>query len=225
MGDFNSIVNTHLDRTGNPRTNKKPNEVIRTLVNNSCIDTFRYIHPDTKTFTWSNKGNNAQPTVSTRIDHIWASTNLSNELILADIHDMSLITNSDHNTVSALFDTSYIIRNHKRSVNNRTGNPRIRYKYEEMTDEMWDNYAHRLDSLITNANLPHLQTNCHIRQIDINNIWSNLQRCFDTAAQTTIPKDKAITHNGLSPKKQMDNRPRHKVRMVRQLRTIINLSK
>src|SRR5688572_25638995 len=32
-------------------------------------------------------------------------------------------------------------------------------------------------------------------------------------------------HNGLSPKKQLDNRPRHKVRMARQLRTIINISK
>ena len=40
-----------------------------------------------------------------------------------------------------------------------------------------------------------------------------------------IPKDKAIIHNRLNPKKQMDNRPRHKVRMARQLKSIINLSK
>ena len=66
---------------------------------------------------------------------------------------MSLIMNSDYNTVLALFDTLYIIQNHKRSVNNRTGNPRIRYKYEEMMDAMWDNYAQWLDTLIINANL------------------------------------------------------------------------
>ena len=60
------------------------------------------------------------------------SKNLEHDIVQADIVDMSLITDSDHDTTGALLDTSYIIRNHNKSTHRRMGNPRTKYKYNEM---------------------------------------------------------------------------------------------
>ena len=223
MGDYNSIVNSNMDREGNTRCNKRPSNLVLKLIKNRYIDSFRYVHPNTKSFTWSNNRNNSsQPAISTRIDHLWTSKNLEHDIIQADIVDMSLITNSDHATISALLDTSYIIRNHNKSTHRRMGNPRTKYKYDEMTPALWLKYEETLHNNIEDTDLQlHLNQTTHT-QIDLNNIWTVLQNCIDDAANKAIPKDKAIVHNALSPAKQFDNRPRTKVQKARIIRGIIN---
>src|SRR2546429_2271782 len=156
MGDLNSIVNSNMDRDGNTRFNKRPSNLVMHLIKNRYIDSFRHIHPHVRSFTWSNnRGNNnsCQPTISTRIDHIWMSRNLEHDVVQADIVDMSLITDSDHATIGALLDTSYIIRNHNKATHRRMGNPRIKYKYDEMTHELWKKYEEQLDNNLNTADL------------------------------------------------------------------------
>jgi len=148
-------------------------------------------------FTWFNDRSNNQPRVSTRIDYIWVSHNLEQDVVSANIHDMELITDSDHDTVSIMIDASYIIRNHNRSTHKRTGNPRIRYKYDEMTPQMWEDYSTQLELNIHNSNVADMLESKHIKQSDIDNIWVELQQCFDSTTNNHILKDKAIVHNSL----------------------------
>ena len=52
MGDFNSVVDSSLDKYGNSRFYKQPSALINFLQNNLYVDTFRFLHPHTKAYSW-----------------------------------------------------------------------------------------------------------------------------------------------------------------------------
>ena len=68
LGDFNSVIDGSLDKSGNSRFYKQLSSLINFLLNNLYIDTYRFLHPQTKAYTW--RAHRHTHTIASRIDHI-----------------------------------------------------------------------------------------------------------------------------------------------------------
>ncbi|CAG8755040.1 23087_t:CDS:1, partial [Gigaspora rosea] len=91
MGDFNQTVDCSLNRFSlSSINNYKPLPLQKWLLNQNFIDTFRYLHPTTRKYIWSNSSSKS------RIDQIWISEDLVKDLHKADIMNMKMVTKSDH---------------------------------------------------------------------------------------------------------------------------------
>jgi len=98
-GDFNSIINKDLD-IHNPKiknvagaTEDEKNSINKYL--EYFIDTFRYINPGIKKYSWwSNFSNSRQKNNGWRIDYFFVSKKLENNIVNSDILDY--VTGSDH---------------------------------------------------------------------------------------------------------------------------------
>jgi exonuclease III len=84
VGDFNAVTNPQVDKS---QTNKatlhhsRPtSDIIRNLIHNQHIDTFRELHPYSKQFTWINTRLH-----HSRIDQIWINPSQHWLLLQADI--------------------------------------------------------------------------------------------------------------------------------------------
>ena len=132
MGDFNSVCNPSLNRTSTSLNySKKPSDIIQLLQQNDYIDSYRFLHPDKKAFTWKSS---SDPNIQTRIDYIWFNEVHLNMLAHSNIVDADLITGSDHNISTLTLDTHLVIRNHakaKQASNKRKKTRRI-YQYNKM---------------------------------------------------------------------------------------------
>jgi exonuclease III len=124
LGDFNSVTNRFLDRTGSSRFYKKPSPLLNTLQQYLYIDTYRFMHPSGKQFTWNSQQSSLPTPIATRIDHIWVSPNWFADVTYCSIENMDIITQSDHNLATCVLHTGNIIRNHKISNQKRRDPPR-----------------------------------------------------------------------------------------------------
>jgi exonuclease III/ribonuclease HI len=222
-GDFNSIVHPLLDKRGNTRFNRNPSKLVRMLQQQLCIDTFRFMQPNAKTFTWSSQRQAAGFSISTRIDHIWASGNWAHDIAYCEIEQSALITGSDHDIVLCQFHTGELIRNWKLSARKRRDNPRTVYDYENISDEQWDDYQTKATAIFDSkeqlTNLIQLQTP-HLQQ-DIDIIWTMISDSITEAAITTLPHKKIPFRNPRKPKKLLDLRPAGLTATAARLRKII----
>src|SRR2546423_3085031 len=113
MGDFNSVCNPSLDRTSTSLNySKKPSAIIQLLQQNDYVDSYRFLHPDIKAFTWKSS---SDPNIQTRIDYIWFNEVYLNTLAHSNIVDANLITGSDHNISTLTLDIHLVIRNHAKA--------------------------------------------------------------------------------------------------------------
>src|SRR5208282_2138166 len=120
MGDLNSINSRFLDiecnnnNTSASTSNRKPSKLIRSLNSKNYTDSFRFLHPHTKKFTWHhdaysyhNNSNCNCTTSASRIDYIWTSPCSKPYLVHADIIQANLITSSDHEITIHRLDTTW----------------------------------------------------------------------------------------------------------------------
>src|SRR2546423_15195466 len=114
MSDFNSVCNLSIDKSNSTSNShhKKPSKIIQLLQQQDFIDSYRFLHPDNKTYTWKSSSNT---NIQTRIDYIWFCDDHLNLLAHSDIIDAENITGSDHNISTLTLDTHLFIRNHVRS--------------------------------------------------------------------------------------------------------------
>ncbi|CAG8547322.1 11434_t:CDS:2 [Acaulospora morrowiae] len=87
LGDFNEIIDPHLDCT-NPTHSRKDNSLITYLLTHDYIDMYRELHSHTAGFTYTRPLFN----YGSRIDYIWISPNLANSITKADILTSNTIT-------------------------------------------------------------------------------------------------------------------------------------
>src|SRR3569623_61456 len=106
MGDMNSLQNETLDRMSNvPRESEINCKHINSLLNTGMIDTFRHLHGEKRKFTRfavskiMKNNNEIDKHISTRIDYIFVSQNLEDNLISAKIYETRRIM-SDHRIVA-----------------------------------------------------------------------------------------------------------------------------
>jgi hypothetical protein len=107
MGDFNEIANVSLDRWSNINCESTPsNTLIKKLTALKMIDTFRYLHPDKKKFSRSAiethviNGVKTKKHIHTRIDYIFCSKHMAQDILSSDIVTEQII-HSDHRAVLA----------------------------------------------------------------------------------------------------------------------------
>ncbi|PKK57798.1 hypothetical protein RhiirC2_871741, partial [Rhizophagus irregularis] len=86
MGDFNLISNGHIDRTP-PQHISKP-KIFNDLEAMGLIDSYRKLNKEVPGNTYHREG------VSTRIDQIWISENISNNLMNFSITPLTFITHN-----------------------------------------------------------------------------------------------------------------------------------
>ena len=201
MGDFNFIMNKDLDRRGDNisfyNSSSCNTAIKRTMISTNYSDTYRLVQgDDRKAFSWFRKSNNGSVSAS-RIDYIWTSPNLDNYVINANIVKSEGITDSDHMTVILAVDTSRLIRNRRTTKGVSCGPSRKIYLYNEMTDDMWTEFQQTIcrSPLIRkaggkilhiynkiNSNKAHL-----VPQDIVDDLWTDIVACINTAADATIP--------------------------------------
>ena len=115
-----------------------PSSLIRFLLDNLYVDSYRFCHASRREFSWSN--NRALNEIKTRIDHVWISDNWINEILYAEIINADGITESDHKIVTCMIYTKDTIRNYRISQRKRFDQPRNVYDYHVATKRNWDNY-------------------------------------------------------------------------------------
>lgn len=200
-GDFNAIVNKHQDKLYVTKQWNN-NQIFNTLLDNDFIDTYREANPNKKVFTWFNGSN------STRIDYIWFSPNWTNELIHSSIRDANAVTNSDHNIVTCICNTSDIIRNYKASTCARNNNERLIFDYASMDNDKWQEYATKTDDELVNSNLEILLNQDLHNKNDINSIWQVIKDILLKAAKSKIPNKKIKVGKNMAHKKSVITIPK-----------------
>src|SRR5262249_36624859 len=182
LGDFNSIIDPWLDRSGNTRFFKKPSKLLELLEQNQYIDTYRFTHPLSRAFTWS-ANREELGLIETRIDHIWISPNWLDDLTFSDIIDPSLAFSTDHRLGTAMLDTGSIIRNHRTTRTCTWDNSRLIFEYDKASDYDWEAYADQVQQkLYGNTDLDSILLSLYPSQAAINQAWKMILDSVTTAA-------------------------------------------
>ena len=139
MGDFNDIRNRDIDQNKELSNRKQSLPLLRWLENSSLEDLFRKIHPYKKEFTWTNGLS------STRIDYIWASSILSQQVISCKSNEATCITGSDHSIVEAKIGTDITEKTRSLANSKRLKGKKRILNLKKVQKEDWDNYQVKLD--------------------------------------------------------------------------------
>src|SRR3989337_3961160 len=115
------------------------------------IDTFRFLHPTSRTYTWSTTRVDIQ--ISSRIDHIWVSDNWTRDIMYSSINNTDDVTGSDHHLVTCLLHTGDKIRNFHVASRRRRDKPRMIYDYKSATTNDWENYRALSNTTFANDRL------------------------------------------------------------------------
>src|SRR6185437_12780085 len=99
------------------------------LQKQSFTDTYRALYLFGKKFTWSNTS------TSTRIDQIWVSEGLTHGLVEAEIIDMSMTTESDHDIITTCLNLSHFTTNSGTAIVRRKAVKRTVFLYEEAKED------------------------------------------------------------------------------------------
>jgi exonuclease III len=143
MGDMNELSNVHLDRWNSvkPINTIKQGRLLRELKNNHYTDTYRMMHPNKREYTrqghYRTKDNEIN-IVHSRLDYIWTSPNLTNDVISADIIEEQ-ICDSDHRMSIAqiaigqkIWEETYDTQHHNKiDVNNLIKRAKMRERFKE----------------------------------------------------------------------------------------------
>src|SRR5438045_878554 len=193
MGDFNSVCNSSLDRTSTSLNySKKPSDIIQLLQQNEYIESYRFLHPDKKAFTWKSS---SDPNIQTRIDYIWFNEAHLNTLAHSNIVDADLITGSDHNISTLTLDTHLVIRNYAKAkhASNKRKKPDVYTNTTRWIKKKWVKFTEALDKLaakhkiFNKAESIKLTADKDSNRNLITDAWSDIAKCFQRAANKTVP--------------------------------------
>ena len=147
-GDFNTVLNTNIDkRNGRKDTHKKCRLIINNIVGiNEVVDIWRIQHPDTRKYSWHS---NHKPPIFCRLDYFLISNNLINSTKHSSIKpgyktDHSLITVSIdfHNVPRGpgyfKFNNSLLIDNDYKNIIKRSISETARINSDANPNVLWE---------------------------------------------------------------------------------------
>jgi exonuclease III len=209
LGDFNSISNPELDKSHYQNTSSvKPSPIINWLKKQEFVDTFRTINPRSKEYSWTNGE------VSTRIDYIWISEDLSYGLIESELHEMDIYTCSDHKVVMAEIELNHLLSVASVADIKRFQNTRTIFLYEDASEENWENYRKELDKRLIKTK--EIDRNEEENEEKIDKIWDSISTGVLEAARLHIPKKKILN---------TENNKRKKAKKSKLSKCLLQLSK
>ncbi|PKC12454.1 hypothetical protein RhiirA5_396918 [Rhizophagus irregularis] len=218
MGDFNLISNGHIDRTP-PQHISKP-KIFNDLEAMGLIDSYRKLNKEVPGNTYHREG------VSTRIDQIWISENISNNLMNFSITPSTFITHSDHDIITLTMDTSILIRNNrKNTVYDKLpiGNAytRVLYDCDDIKTEKWDKFRLNIKSQLNSLDQEIIEDKVNIKeysQEDIDRYWDKLNSVIVSAADSELPRKVIRLHNTFICYNKKKTRPeRHTNKLLKLL--------
>jgi len=210
MGDFNDIRSYLLDQNNIESKRKQTLPLLAWLESSTFEDAFRKIHPYKKEFTWSNGK------LSSRIDYIWASKNLSQGLIKCEITGAECIIGSDHKIVSAQFITGFSQNSRSVAKNKRLKGKQRILKLEKATDEEWEAYRINLEKLFKER---YATSSCLLIEefyegINLDELWDIISNYILKSAYKLLPS-KEIRIGSLPTKVNSSN-----TKILRDLRAV-----
>ena len=176
------MLNPVLDKKGKENTTRpKPLTLTTWLNKTGARETYRYCNPTGGKYTWKNSIS------QTRIDQIWVTSELREDIIESEIEDMEFRTGSDHNLIWAHINLFDIQRFKHKATWQRKMNRRKVFKYKEATQENWEDYSKTLDNLLRKniyeeKELVNSDTTEEKIEEQINRRWEDLVRAILKAA-------------------------------------------
>ncbi|CAG8810490.1 19958_t:CDS:1, partial [Gigaspora margarita] len=124
---------------------------------------------------------------------IWLSEGLTHSLLEAEIIDMSIITESDHNIITMCLNLSHLITNSGIAIVKRKAIKRTVFLYEEAKEEDWEQFRVELDRILKNKKalgLCEKQIMHGNEQDHLDEIWGIIERAIIEAANKSLLKKK-----------------------------------
>ena len=147
MGDFNADAEKY-DKKEIIR-NKEKYRIIQLLRNENLYDTHKITNlNDTIDFTWNNSKETKR-----RLDYIWISENLIQDLIVTKIEHNELIAEqTDHRLITMILDNTRIFGKRSRANKKRNKIKRKIHKINEMKEENWIHFRKVLKEELDKVN-------------------------------------------------------------------------
>ena len=149
IGDFNSTPNPKIDILSISKTQKQKKQTNKKLYNllHNYSDFFRTLHPHKINFTYEG------PTQKSRIDQIWISNNIIDNLTNTKIIPTNSEFQSDHKITNIHLESFFL---HNRNTRNKKPTI-IKYEYHKVNNETWDkintNLSQQITSIISTTNI------------------------------------------------------------------------
>ncbi|CAG8771553.1 8999_t:CDS:2, partial [Gigaspora margarita] len=182
MGDFNTVGSTSMDTNNTERKNQGVGKtLIEWLKNRDFIDSFHFINPNKKEYTWQ-KDNSAS-----RIDYIWLEEEFQDIIMKAEIKDISILTGSDHKLVWAEIETSAILNYSKLRKKERKGPTRKVFLYYKATEENWESYSKHVNSILKTKKSVKGKLSAKCSKMGIDKEWKTISSAILKVAMKHIP--------------------------------------
>ncbi|GBC10703.1 hypothetical protein RclHR1_09830012 [Rhizophagus clarus] len=217
MGDTNRHFDHSLDV--HPSTSDKKEDIPLCFHHLNLIDSFRFLNPEAKEFSWHQRSQDEALRIDTHIDHIWVQRHITPSLRSAHHYEEHTLTESDHDIVTVnlylpeIFPIAY---KHTQLITPHDSNFReLLIKTEDITADHWalfeaqiSDSAHSFDQLINTLNTLHNildpsdLTNYSQGAMEIvDKCWVDIKEILMSAAAHTLSLRKRTTlHPKLKPK-------------------------
>ena len=210
MGDFNATNNPLEDRASSSRTPEKQKiqkgwqpeiSLFPFLEDIGLIDIHKYWEEITSPYkqishTWKNKRS------SSRIDYIWISQNMANNVHSFENKSFEHVTNSDHTLLMTTIYSQDIINASRKAEVNRWKSRTI-YDYKKMDQDKWIQYAQKIEKeMIKNKVADKIQMEQNrlsekdnnqpdaIDQEQLQKIWDMIESTIKKTANNILPRKK-----------------------------------
>jgi ribonuclease HI len=192
MGDLNTISDPLLDsNSATPSAIKNPTIELFTTLN--FTDTFRYINPGEKTYTWIKKG------AGRRLDYIWTSDTLTSAIIDSTHEPMSTTIDSDHKLVSTILNMGPIENKKLANYKNET---QTFIDFKNSTGKQWDTFTNKVEIYCQ-------ELNAKTPSATIDQLWTWFKDNIMLIGKQTLKIRKVKKHSKYTTKNYNNNKTKN----------------
>ncbi|KAF9188919.1 hypothetical protein BGZ49_003890, partial [Haplosporangium sp. Z 27] len=219
MGDFNGTTNPQLDRARDNSRSNAETALLRWIGTQPLFDTFRFVHPTTRSYTFQD---------TSRIDMIFTNHRIALRVLKVSHKDMPDSIQSDHRMVSvsiALDGQEHLTDYTPCPPKKATG---FRFQFRDATAEQWEDFTKTLTVALDDRNaISQLGLNYpgdistgspkSLADVDLNQVWQWYSKAVTNSAKATIP-GKTVGRSGVKPASEMSIR--HIIRSCSKLKRL-----
>src|SRR3989337_750696 len=190
MGDFN----VNPDKPKNETKYKRQFRIIQDLKNLQFFDLFDTIY-DINERSPHNTWFNHAGSLASRIDMIWCSNNLINDLISCDSVCAESYT-SDHKILISFFDKAELFGDKSTSKLKRQRIFKTTFCYDEMDNNKWTTFGIETNNILNKD--PTKNKYCeqyNFKTADLNHLWQIIRTAIISAAKEHIPNHKSYAQD------------------------------
>ena len=131
--------------------------------------------------------------VKSRIDYIWVSKDLGQSLTYCDILEADVVTNSDHAIIIAKMITGIRKKTRSLACEKRLKGKRWLFLLDKATEENWENYRTKLDSLLRKKlNIKKDENDiAYLESLSKDNLWDLIATSIIKCARLTLSEKKS----------------------------------